>query len=214
MQLTINDIAQITDLTDYAQECFTSGSPDRVGRAIHESLLNQLRRGKQPEGQMIGVTDKRVMICSVNAETHEERADLARNAGRAFAASSFEHGEELLFIGCSSVGVGHDDQHTEYAFTYIQDLSELRAADSRESLAEAFQNAEVRMFLDELRNNAVVATHNDGDLCVTQEEFNGLSEADKVGKTTGQNNLLGETLIGSVTSIPFIQAGGLEPANN
>lgn len=213
MQLIIDDIADISDLTDYAKEAFTSGSTDRVGRAIHESLLNQLREGYQPEGEMFGVTNQRVMICSVNAETHEERAVLARNAGRAFAASSFEEDEALLFIGCSSVGVVHSDS-AEYAFTYVQDLSALRAADSRESLADAVKNAEVRMFLDELRNNAVVATHNDGDLCVTKDEYDRLSKEAKVGKTTGQNNLLGETLIGSITSIPFVQNGGLNSDNN
>lgn len=213
MRLIIDDIAAIADLKPIAQEYLTSGKADRVGRSMHEALLNQLRQGHQPVGQMFGVTNQRVMLCSVNAETHDERAVLARNAGRAFAASSFEEDEALLFIGCTSVGVGHDDG-AEYAFTYVQDLSELRAADSRDALADAFKNAEVRMFLDELRDNAVVATHNDGDLCVTKDEYDQLSDAEKVGKTTGQNNLLGETLVGSITSIPFVQNGGLEPANN
>ena len=213
MKLTIDTISPISVLNPNAQEYLTSGSTDKVGRVMHEALLNKLRGGVQPEGQMFGVTDKSVMIYSVNARTHEERASRARNAGRAFAANAFNENEALLFIGCTSVGVGHDDG-AEYAVTFVQDLSELRAADSRDALTDAFESAEVRMFLDELRDNAVVATHSDGDLCVTKDEYDQLADADKAGKTTGQNNLLGETLIGSVMSIPFVQKGGLKPANN
>jgi len=213
MKLTIDSVAPITALNPNAQEYLTSGSTDKVGRVMHEALLNKLRRGSQPEGQMFGVTDKSVMTYSVNARTHEERASRARNAGRAFAANASNENEALLFIGCTSVGVGHDTD-SEYALTFVQDLSELRAAESWESFANAILTSEICVFLDELRDNTVVATINDGDLCLPPDEYAKLSEADRVGKTTSQNRLLCEVFVGSMISFPFVQAGGLELANS
>ena len=213
MKLTIDSVAPITALNSNAQDYLTSGSTDKVGRVMHEALLNKLRRGSQPEGQMFGVTDKSVMTYSVNARTHEERASRARNAGRAFAANASNENEALLFIGCTSVGVGHDTD-SEYALTFVQDLSELRAAESWESFANAILTSEICVFLDELRDNTVVATINDGDLCLPPDEYAKLSEADRVGKTTSQNRLLCEVFVGSMISFPFVQAGGLELANS
>lgn len=199
------DVALISDLTDTAQQSLTSDSADRVGRVFHESLLNALRKGKEPLGQMFAVTESRVLLFSINARTHEERAALARDAGRAFTAAAIQEDELIRFIGNTSVGTYHTSG-SDVAITFVEDLSQFNDANNRDQIADAMIAHETRVFLDEVRKGIVIATHNDGDLCVPADAYQELSAEERVGKSTAVNNLMFETLIGAVPSVPFYRA--------
>ena len=196
------DVALISDLTEPAQQSLTSDSADRVARVFHESLLNALRKGKEVAGQMFAVTDSKVLLFSINAPTHEERAVLARDAGRAFTAAAIEDDELIRFIGNTSVGIYHNSG-SDVAITFVEDLSKFNDANSRDQIADAMLEHEGRVFLDEIRKGKVVATHHDGDLQMPADAYQELSVEDRVGKTTAVNNLLIETLIGAIPSAPF-----------
>lgn len=199
------DVALISDLTDLAQQSLSTDSTDRVGRVFHESLLNTLRKGTEPKAQMFAVTESRVLLFSINAPTHEERAALARDAGRAFTAVAIQQDELIRFIGNTSVGTFHNSG-SDAAITFVENLSMFNDANNREQIADAMLAHESRVFLDEVRKGKVIATHNDGDLQVTTDTYQKLTEDQRVGKTTAVNNLLIETLIGAVPSIPFYRA--------
>ena len=142
------------------------------------------------------------MSASLNYEEHEERREAAREAGRYFACTAVEAGEELLFIGATSVGINRDD-NSEVAFTFIQDLQPMHSVDSEDEFLPAFHESKVRMFLDELSEAGAITVVNDGDICVSQDEFKAMPEGQREGFTTASNALLLEMFVGSSYSIAY-----------
>ena len=200
-----SDVALISDLNDLTQKSLASNSTDRVGRVFHESLLNNLRKGEESSCEMFAVTDTRVLTFCVDADTHSERTALARDAGRAFTAAAIQEDELIRYIGNSCVGTSHD-VGSDAASTFVEDLSAFNEANNSDQLCDAITTHEARVFLDDVYNGKVVATLSDGDLQVSDDEYQELSEEERVGKTTAVSNLLIETLVGSIPSIPFYRA--------
>ena len=156
------------------------------------------------EGQAFAVTNKRVFTTSLNFETHEQRREAARTAGRIFACEAVEADEKLLFIGGTAIGINHAD-NTDVAMTFVQNLSPMHAVQTEEELVPAFNESEIRFFLDELSSAGTITTVNDGDLCVNADVYDALSEQERKerGVTKARNTLLFETFIGSTYAFKF-----------
>ena len=196
------DAELIDNLDDLSGQSLTSGDTDKVGRVFHESLLKSLLRSDPQEGTAFGITTKRVLTCSLNFEDHDQRCDAARNAGRYFAHEAVDADETLLFIGATSIGINHSDD-SEVALTFIQDLRPLHEVKSEDQFIPAFRESKILLFLDELTATGKIETVNDGDICLSKEDYDALSDADRKGHTTAQNALLMQTFIGSTYSFKF-----------
>jgi hypothetical protein len=196
------DTEMIDNLESLSGQSLTSGDTDRVGRVFHESLLKSLLRSNPQEGTAFGVTDKRVLTCSLNYEEHDQRSDAARNAGRYFSHEAVEADETLLFIGATSVGVNHRDD-SEVALTFIQDLRPMHTVTTEDEFVPAFKDSQVLLFLDELSADGKISTVNDGDICLSKDDYDALPSTERQGFTTAQNTLLFQTFIGSTYSFKY-----------
>ena len=196
------DAELIDKLDDLAGQSLTSGDTDKVGRVFHESLLKSLLRSDPQEGTAFGVTNKRVMTCSLNYEEHAARCDAARHAGRYFAHEAVDADETLLFIGATSVGVNRGDD-SEVALTFIQDLRPMHEVTNEDQFVPAFKDSTTLLFLDELTATGKIETVSDGDVCLAKEEYDALSAAERQGYTTASNALLLEAFLGSTYSFKY-----------
>jgi hypothetical protein len=198
------DVELISNLNDQSIKSLSTGNTDRVGRVFHESLLRSLLRKEAFEGQAFAVTDKRVFTTSLNFETHEQRREAARNAGRIFANEAVAADEKLLFIGGTAIGISHSDDG-EVAMTFIQNLSPMHEVTVEEEFVPAFNESEIKLFLDELSDAGAITTIHDGDLCVSADVFDALSEEQRKdqGVTKATNALLFETFVGSSYAFKF-----------
>lgn len=196
------DVALIADLQEQHVKPLTTNDSNVVGRVFHESLLRSLLRKAQPEGTAFAVTSNRVMTASLNFEEHTDRCVAAREAGRNFAAEAVEADEQLLFVGATSVGINRDDD-SECAITFIQDLQPMHTVESEGEFMPAFHESKVRLFLDELSSTGAITAVNDGDLCVSQDEYAKLPIEEREGLTTASNALLFELFIGCTYNFKF-----------
>ena len=199
------DVALLADLQEQHVKPLTTNDSNVVGRVFHESLLRSLLRKSQPAGQAFGVTNGRVMTATLNFEEHAARCNAAREAGRFFSQEAVANDEELLFIGATSVGVNHGD-NSEVALTFIQDLQPMHLVTSEDAFVPAFKESKIRMFLDQLSESGAISVVNDGDICLTKDEYDALPAEEREGFTTASNALLMEMFIGSTYSFKFCRA--------
>lgn len=196
------DVALLEDLEEQHATSLTTNDSNVVGRVFHESLLRSLLRKSQPAGTAFAVTNNRVMTASLNFGDHNERRNAAREAGRFFAATAVDTDEMLLFIGATSVGVTHND-NSEVALTFIQDLKPMHSVQAEDEFLPAFHESKVRLFLDELSATGAISVVNDGDICVSQDEYAALPKDQRDGFTTASNALLFEMFVGSTFSFKY-----------
>ncbi len=207
----MNDFSnQLIDGTDLSAAIEETRTAD-IGQYFQNTLTDALADGDEPEGFAFGLTRNRAMLVSMNYETHDQRLDICRVAGRFFSNTAVDADEELLYIGTCSTGLSssrpdvkpsEDKYHTEVAMTTIQSLVDCYQATDVTSLAAAINSGDYLFYLDNISEGFLIDTTYKAAQVVGKDEYDALSEEEQEGKTTVINHLLNEIFIGSTYAFP------------